>query len=1365
MDQQSTSKPPFLKGIQVASLVVESKPYPIFKGVNTIGRNKAAVVNIKHLTVSQHQAVIVAIDETQIYISDMNSSNGTFIHNSKMIPLQLYKLTNKAEIKFGELNAIFSNILVTDPTQNDALEASQLSQTQTFYSSNTQVLFNPTDISSTCVNNDQTISDNNIHEIATQIEFHPPPIPKPMKHQFKKGVHNQEKQLAKDQENHVVQIPGKEVAKNERSEPVQNEIIENVDDIHDLPTQVYNFVLDSNKEEENIHEVATQVFNPSIQPEENPIEQLLPDNEKNEEIDSISDPNTQILTQEEMEAISKKFNNTNDPVSLITPTDSEDLINSRQESNLKDQEDIPVDKIKTKLVSKTIHDSQEPSTSGMQNNFKEYDDSFANSINSSKAEDFSIEETFLDNLENNDSMDFLIANTENPDSQYNLQPTSQLLNPKNSQNELEEHISVHKSPEGDLEVNCKDTDKVLEQGGQGGDDISDSDTDCEDALLANVSLRLSANTSHDDTNPQIKSNKDFDDLDDSDCIPATQDAFAKELDYKPLKSSQTSNLQSSEESFKLGLTELMEFPELDDLDNSKKSQSEEKISSLDTQGVEDCANIDGAQKSYKNMMNDTNQKELDSSDAYIEATQKIDNVFLALTQLLPLNELSERKKHTKQDIYSQSIQKLDDDVYIQPTQQIDDVFLQPTQPVSSKKVVDKKKSTQEDIYSQATQKLDGDLYIEPTQQIDDVFLQPTQPVLSKKVVDKKKSTQEDIYSQATQKLDGDLYIEPTQQIDDVFLQPTQPVASNKLVDRKKPTKEAIYSQPTQKLEEDVFLEPTQQIDDTFLQPTQLLPLCEPIDRKKPTEGDLYSQPTQKLDEDVFVQPFNVRKQRRSKNVITDSEDMFLVPTQTLDVEDKPEKSKSCTGDESFKTTANTSLKLDEDPYIQATQPIEELATPNKSRSKIGDAYMKQSDINNDITESQLEMENYGTVEPNSLIRRDRPGNPILCELEPKNSNDKDDSDDDATCIESLSQIEAFIGGSRDVSSDIIKKQTISTKAKCNTSLNSSIETLSQIEAFIKKPLPPRQSDRGYQTTKKKTEIANSKENEDGPETLSQITSFIAKPQSIKKIKEEKRVSDMNSSKNITQSRISSIHGELLLNSTLNERNQDESNKTNISRGLLSDVDQSFALLESKSSRIKRKPIMDPVFEDIKVNVTLHRRSMQVEENKDDTLIVPTKKLRTGNNRNTLRYSEFELPTTKSRSRRPKVPSPSSETKADTKSSNKGTKTKVSSTKTSSKDDDYLPKDNKVQKDAEEDKKSPEKRRRTTRTAAAKNTKKSSTESGDSKPSRSKEPTLSTETKPATSEDVKSTEKRAPKTRGRPKNKEIESTAPKSKRQK
>ncbi|CAG9837069.1 unnamed protein product [Diabrotica balteata] len=1331
MDQQSTSKPPFLNGIQVASLVVESKPYPIFKGVNTIGRNKAAVVNIKHLTVSQHQAVIVAIDETQVYISDMNSSNGTFINNSKMIPLQLYKLTNKAEIKFGELNASFSNILVVDPTQNDALEASQLSQTQTFYSSSTQVLFNPTDISSTCVNNDQTISDNNIHEIATQIEFHPPPIPKPKKHQFKKGVHNQENQLVKDQENHMVQIPGKEVAKNELSERVQNEIIENGDDIHDLPTQVYNFVLDSNKEEQNIHEmatqvfnpsiniheVATQVFNPSIQPEDNPVEQLVIDNEKSEEIDSTSDPNTQIMTQEEMEAISKKLNNTNDPVSLVTPTDTQDLINSRQESNLKDQEDIPVDKIKTKFASKTIHDSQEPSTSGMQNNFKEYDDSFTNSINSSKAGDFSIEETFLDNLENNDSMDFLIANTENPDSQYNLQPTSQLLNTKISQNELEEHISVHKSPEGDLEVNCKDTHKVLEQGGQGKDDISDSDTDCEDALLANMSLRLSANNSHDGTDPQIKSKRDFDDLDDSDCIPATQDAFAKELDYKPLKSSQASNLQSSEESFKLGLTELMEFPELDDLDNSKKSQSQEKKSSLDTQGVEECANIDGAPKPDKNMINDANQKELDSSDAYIEATQKIDNVFLALTQLLPSNELSERKKNTKQDIYSQSTQKLDDDVYIQPTQQIDDVFLQPTQPLSSKKVVDKKKPTQEDIYSQATQKLDEDLYIEPTQQIDDVFLQPTQPV-----------------------------------------------ASNKVVDRKEPNKEAIYSQATQKLDEDVFLEPTQQIDDTFLQPTQLLPLCEPIDRKKPTEGDLYSQPTQTLDEDVFVQPFNVRKQRRSKNVITDSEDMFLVPTQILDVEDKPEKSKSCKGNESFKTTSNTSLKLDEDPYIQATQPIEELATPNKSRSKIGDAYMKQSDINNDITESQLEMENYGMVEPNISIRRDRPGNPILCELEPKNFNDKDDSDDDDTCIESMSQIEAFIGSSRVVPPDNIKKETISTKTKCNTSLNNSIETLSQIEAFIKKPLPPRQSDRGYQTTKNKTGIANSKENEDRPETLSQITSFIAKPQSTK-IKEEKRVSDMNSSKNITQNRISSINGELLLNSTLNERNQDESNKTNISRGLLSDVDQSFALLESKSSRIKRKPIMDPVFEDIKVNVTLHRRSMQVEENKDDTLIVPTKKSRTGNNRNTLRFSEFELPTTKSRSRRPKVPSPSSETKADTKSSNKGTKTKVSSTKTSSKDDDYLPKANKVQKDAEEDKKSPEKRRRTTRTAAAKNTKKSSTESGDSKPSRSKEPTLSTETKPATSEDVKSTEKRAPKTRGRTKTKEIESTAPKSKRQK
>uniref|UniRef100_A0A6P7F1L8 Uncharacterized protein LOC114325364 n=1 Tax=Diabrotica virgifera virgifera TaxID=50390 RepID=A0A6P7F1L8_DIAVI len=1090
MDQQSTSKPPFSKGVQVASLVVESKPYPLFKGVNTIGRNRTAVVNIKHLTVSQHQAVIVAIDETQMYISDMNSSNSTFIHNSKMIPLQLYKLANNDDIKFGELNAIFSNIVVTDPTQNDAAEASQLSQTQNFYSSDTQVLVNPTDITSTGVNNDQTVSDINIHEMATQVvEFHPPPVPKPKKFHFKKVVQTQ----VKDQENHVVQIPGNEVAKNE---PVQNVIIETVYGIHDLPTQVLNihdlptqvqsFVPTCSKEEDNIHEMATQVFNHSIQPDENPIEKLLPDNEKNEETDSTSDSNTQIMTQEEMEAISKKLNDTTVPVSLVTPTDTQELLNSIQESIrehkiLKDREDKIFDKLNTKFASKTIHDSQEPSTSGVQNNCNEYDDSFASSIDSTKAEDFAIEETFLDSFQNNDSMDFLIAEAENLESQ----PTSQLLKSKNSQNELDENISAHKSPERDPEINCKATDKALEQGGQGKDDSSDSDTDCEDALLEDLSLRLSANNSHEatstdpqmkstdpqikSTDPQIKSNKDFDDLDDSDCIPATQDFFAKELDYKPLKSSQTSNVQSSEESFKLGLTELMEFPELDDLDNAKKPKSQEKRSSLDKQGVEDCKNIDSAQKSDTTTINDADPKILDTLDACFEATQENDDVFLASTQLVPLNEPSERKQPTKEDVYSLPTQKLNDDVYLEPTQQIDDVFRQPTQPVSPKKVVDRKKPAEEDIYCQATQKLDDDVYIEPTQQIDDVFLQPTQPV-----------------------------------------------ASGKVKDKKEPTKEA-----TQKVDEDVYLEPTQQIDDTFLQPTQLL---EPTDRKKPTK-DLYSQPTQKLDEDGFVQPFNIRKQPVSKNVTTDSEDVFLIPTQPLDVEDKPEKSKSFTGDESFKSKGNTSLKLDEDPYIQATQPIEELATPNKSRPKIGDTHMSQ----NDITESQLEMENYGTFEPNSSIRRDRPGNPILCELDNKNSDNKDDSDDDNTCIESMSQIEAYIGGSRVVPPDNIKKETISPKVKGNTSLNISIETLSQIEAFIKKPLPPRMSDRGYQT-KKKTE----KENEDGPETLSQITSFIAKPQGIK-IKEEKRLSHMVS----TSSNLTFSHGVVILH---DEKFIDENNQ-------------------------------------------------------------------------------------------------------------------------------------------------------------------------------------------------------------------------------
>lgn len=53
---------------------------------------------------------MVLVDENQHFLVDMNSSNGTFLGNTKLVPFMLYELKNDEDIKFADVQAKYLKV-------------------------------------------------------------------------------------------------------------------------------------------------------------------------------------------------------------------------------------------------------------------------------------------------------------------------------------------------------------------------------------------------------------------------------------------------------------------------------------------------------------------------------------------------------------------------------------------------------------------------------------------------------------------------------------------------------------------------------------------------------------------------------------------------------------------------------------------------------------------------------------------------------------------------------------------------------------------------------------------------------------------------------------------------------------------------------------------------------------------------------------------------------------------------------------------------------------------------------------------------------------------------------------------------------
>ncbi|XP_049826763.1 mediator of DNA damage checkpoint protein 1 isoform X2 [Aethina tumida] len=154
------------ENIQVAFLKVNGKSYPVFEGLNLIGRSPHIHINIPRMEVSKQHAVLTIIKGGKHYISDLKSTNGTKCDKVNLRPYSLYEVYHNVVIEFGDLTAKYEIIDQIGPTSLMKHKVGQITQSQSesFYQASTQNISNK--VTSSPIH-ESTME--NIHEVATQI--------------------------------------------------------------------------------------------------------------------------------------------------------------------------------------------------------------------------------------------------------------------------------------------------------------------------------------------------------------------------------------------------------------------------------------------------------------------------------------------------------------------------------------------------------------------------------------------------------------------------------------------------------------------------------------------------------------------------------------------------------------------------------------------------------------------------------------------------------------------------------------------------------------------------------------------------------------------------------------------------------------------------------------------------------------------------------------------------------------------------------------------------------------------------------------------------------------------------------------------
>ena len=87
-------------------LPLKKRPGGLFPNQIGVGRVGNVDVQIAHASVSKYHAFFAKADGVW-HIADAGSKNGTFVDGSRLVPKKSVPLSNRARIRFGEVEVIF----------------------------------------------------------------------------------------------------------------------------------------------------------------------------------------------------------------------------------------------------------------------------------------------------------------------------------------------------------------------------------------------------------------------------------------------------------------------------------------------------------------------------------------------------------------------------------------------------------------------------------------------------------------------------------------------------------------------------------------------------------------------------------------------------------------------------------------------------------------------------------------------------------------------------------------------------------------------------------------------------------------------------------------------------------------------------------------------------------------------------------------------------------------------------------------------------------------------------------------------------------------------------------------------------------
>ncbi|KAJ8925840.1 hypothetical protein NQ315_009692 [Exocentrus adspersus] len=1002
------------KRIQGGKLKVQNSIHPIYKGVNTVGRNKTAVINLKNLNISQNHALIIIVDDTQHFISDLNSSNGTYLFGAKLSPYKLYELPNDVDIKFGDISTTYFKMSFVNSSIIHVEQSMEMTQnmTQNFYGAETQII-NESSLNQTRSSRISRSYKENIHEAPTQVVC--PPI----------------------------------VTNTFNSEQETNfsvTVVEN--DIHEAPTQVVDYHQASRastskivaeaaastsykgKRDEqlsmNIHEMATQVvdlpekFKKDITCKSGEEQASMNIHEAATQVDDLPD----VFKKSESEKT-----NTSSASTEIYGGSSQTSKTSHKERNdfasqLQKQPDVSM-AIEESIIEETVVDDS---------HINEISNDSMDFLSTNKPSDKGNDNvsTFSSSLEIGVSRNRTARKLSSSEDISQPQDTRSKCN-SDSDTDVENDLNISKRIHTDLDKSKpvdsgSDTDAELNKGNSNPDTCanrggylptqpkadksnvfdSDSETDIEDNMpepsqaikpKASTKKRILDSDSETDVDntpkevqsqsikPKIINKRPLDSdsetdieedgekepgqgqveaLNDTDCIPATQDAFGDIFMYKQESKTQKSNINSqnlsSEESFRLGLTELMvesvenkvddiheegttdkdDGKQADDKDNEKAETSDavenknETVETIFKDDVNEDLLVMATENICGNMSGDTNNKDKLSIDKSLPSTSKV------VSETLNTDAF---KDDVNEDLFIMATENISENTSKPKDKLNADKALSSTSAENKLKIASDndvfKDDVNEDLLVMATENIGADI----SKDTNNENKNADAPLPTNSAGDKTKVVSEMLYSPA----DEDVYMMATQKISDHYnthkeisdAPSTSAASENAHVE--KDADDEFYIMPTQNLKE-------QETESQFKVPHKKfnfrrkeIRLDASLSTILNNKTDPYTADTQQLGEadDIYMQATQELNDKQEADVSQDTnieakkckdDEFYMAPTQQINIESKPTTSKAVKEDDYF--------------YAAPTQPIKSKPTKEKnadsSNEQVDDLYSKDT---------------------------------------------------------------------------------------------------------------------------------------------------------------------------------------------------------------------------------------------------------------------------------------------------------------------------------------------------------------------------------------------------------------------------------------